>query len=116
MAIRAMHESMIKSDLGVIPFDDLIEKCKKGQGGLVSCTCGTYLHHAWCLHAAGTALVHGIITRFPTFMKFDGYRPGTKKSGAGRKRKAKIGQSCQAPTPPKKAKKTKTKSNKKQTK
>ena len=39
-----------------------------GNKGLMSCSCGTFLHRAWCMHSCADAKKKEIIMRYPSNM------------------------------------------------
>jgi SWIM zinc finger len=52
------------------PLDVLISNSKswKTSEGFVSCTCGTFRHYCWCVHAAAVALNREVVEHIPRTM------------------------------------------------
>lgn len=80
--LTALYARLEKSGLGLIAFDDLVAR---RTNGLMGCSCGCFLHRAWCIHAFVFARMKKIITSYPETM-----HPGQTKGHRGRPNKQAI--------------------------
>lgn len=86
-AVWCLRTIILNSGYDVIPMAAIVEK---GNDGLVSCDCSTYLHYAWCYHACSIAMHRKIIIKFPPNMDPSSSFAG-KGNGRGRPSSARRG-------------------------